>query len=340
VVLQNKRIHMKKVLLAASVAVALSVSAGAADFVLKFSHVVSENTPKGKAAVFFEKRLEELSKGRIDVQVYPSKQLYNDKAVLKAIRLNSVQMACPSFSKFGKIVPQLALFDLPFLFRDVDHLHRVQDGAVGQKLKDMVTAKGIVALDFWDNAFKQLSSSKKALIVPADAKGQKFRIMSSKVLEAQFKAVDANPQMMPFSEVYSGLQQGVIDGQENTNSNIFTKKFYEVQTDMTLSNHGYLGYLVVMSKKFWDSLPADLQADVKQAMKEATAKERELAVQLDKSQFAEIEKYAKETGKLKIHTLNKEQIQAWRDAVSKIYPEFYDPKKIGKDLIEAAINTK
>jgi len=331
---------MKKILLAAGVAAALSVSAGAADFVLKFSHVVSENTPKGQAAIFFEKRLEELSKGKIDVQVYPSKQLYNDKAVLKAIRLNSVQMACPSFSKFGKIVPQLALFDLPFLFRDIDHLHKVQDGPVGQKLKDMVTAKGIVALDFWDNAFKQLSSSKKALIMPSDAKGQKFRIMSSKVLEAQFKAVGANPQMMPFSEVYSGLQQGVIDGQENTNSNIYTKKFYEVQTDMTLSSHGYLGYLVVMSKKFWNSLPADLQADVKQAMKEATAKERELAIELDKSQFAEIEKYAKETGKLKIHTLNKEQVQAWRDAVSKIYPEFYDPKKIGKDLIEAAINTK
>ncbi len=331
---------MKKILLAAGVAAALSVSAGAADFVLKFSHVVSENTPKGQAAIFFEKRLEELSKGKIDVQVYPSKQLYNDKAVLKAIRLNSVQMACPSFSKFGKIVPQLALFDLPFLFRDIDHLHKVQDGPVGQKLKDMVTAKGIVALDFWDNAFKQLSSSKKALIMPSDAKGQKFRIMSSKVLEAQFKAVGANPQMMPFSEVYSGLQQGVIDGQENTNSNIFTKKFYEVQTDMTLSSHGYLGYLVVMSKKFWNSLPADLQADVKQAMKEATAKERELAVELDKSQFAEIEKYAKKTGKLKIHALNKEQVQAWREAVSKIYPEFYDPKKIGKDLIEAAINTK
>ncbi len=331
---------MKKILLAAGVAAALSVSAGAADFVLKFSHVVSENTPKGQAALFFEKRLEELSKGKIDVQVYPSKQLYNDKAVLKAIRLNSVQMACPSFSKFGKIVPQLALFDLPFLFRDIDHLHKVQDGPVGQKLKDMVTAKGIVALDFWDNAFKQLTSSKKALIKPSDAKGQKFRIMSSKVLEAQFKAVGANPQMMPFSEVYSGLQQGVIDGQENTNSNIFTKKFYEVQTDMTLSSHGYLGYLVVMSKKFWNSLPADLQANVKQAMKEATAKERELAVELDKSQFAEIEKYAKKTGKLKIHTLTKEQVQAWRDAVSKIYPEFYDSKKIGKDLIEAAINTK
>jgi C4-dicarboxylate-binding protein DctP len=331
---------MKKVLLAASVAVALSVSAGAADFVLKFSHVVSENTPKGKAAVFFEKRLEELSKGKIDVQVYPSSQLYKDKAVLKAIKLDSVQMACPSFSKFGKFVPNLALFDLPFLFKDIDHLHRVQDSDVGQKLKDMVTAKGYVALDFWDNAFKQFTSSKSALIAPNDAKGQKFRIMSSKVLEAQFQAVEANPQMMPFSEVYSALQQGVIDGQENTNSNIYTKKFYEVSKYMTVSNHGYLGYLVVMSKKFWDSLPADLQAATKQAMKEATAKEREWAVELDKSQFAEIEKYAKETKKLEITVLTPEQADAWRKVMSGIYPKFYDEKVIGKDLIEAAINTK
>ena len=331
---------MKKIILGAVTSALLASSAIAAEYTLKFSHVVSENTPKGLAAKFFEKRLEELSGGKIDVQVYPSKQLYNDKAVLKAIRLDSVQMACPSFSKFGKIVPQLALFDLPFLFRDIDHLHKVQDSEVGEKLKAMVTKKGFVALDFWDNHFKQLSSSKKALILPTDAKGQKFRIMSSKVLEAQFKAVGANPQMMPFSEVYSGLQQGVIDGQENTNSNIFTKKFYEVQTDLSVTNHGYLGYLVVMSKKFWNSLPADLQADVKQAMKEATAKERELAQELNDSQFAKIKEYAEKTGKLKIHNLNKEQIQAWRDAVSPIYSKFYDDKKIGKDLIEAAINTK
>lgn len=331
---------MKKVLLAVGVMAAMSASAVAADFVLKFSHVVSENTPKGKAALFFEKRLEELSKGRIDVQVYPNSQLYKDKAVLKAIRLDSVQMACPSFSKFGKFVPQLALFDLPFLFRDLDHLHKAQDSAVGQKLKDMVTAKGYVALDFWDNAFKQMTSSKKALIKPEDAKGQKFRIMSSKVLEAQFKAVGANPQMMPFSEVYSGLQQGVIDGEENTNSNIFTKKFYEVQKYMSVTNHGYLGYLVVMSKKFWNSLPADLQADVKQAMKEATAKEREYAVALDKSQFAQIEAYAKKSGKLQISKLTAEQIDAWRKVMSTIYPEFYDNKLIGKDLIQAVQNIK
>ncbi len=331
---------MKKVLLAAGVAAAMSVSAVAADYVLKFSHVVSENTPKGKAALFFEKRLEELSKGKIDVQVYPNSQLYKDKAVLKAIKLDSVQMACPSFSKFGKFVPQLALFDLPFLFKNIDQLHKVQDSAVGQKLKDMVTAKGYVALDFWDNAFKQFTSSKKALIKPEDAKGQKFRIMSSKVLEAQFKAVGANPQMMPFSEVYSALQQGVIDGQENTNSNIYTKKFYEVSKYMTVSNHGYLGYLVVMSKKFWNSLPDDLKAAVKQAMKEATAEERKLAVALDKSQFAKIKEYADKTKKLEITVLTPEQRAAWKKVMSTIYPKFYDDKVIGKSLIDAAQSVK
>ncbi|WP_258238996.1 TRAP transporter substrate-binding protein [Arcobacter sp. F155] len=309
-------------------------------FVLKFSHVVSPNTPKGKAADYFEKRLEELSEGRIDVQVYPSSQLYKDNAVLKALKLDSVQMAAPSFSKFGKIVPQLALFDLPFLFKDVDHLHRVQDGEVGQKLKDMVTDKGYVALSFWDNGFKQLSSSTKPLILPEDAEGQKFRIMSSKVLEAQFHAVGANPQMMPFSEVYSGLQQGVIDGQENTNSNIFTKKFHEVQKYLTVTNHGYLGYLVVMSQKFWNSLPADLQEDVKQAMKDATDKEREFAAQLNNEQFGLIKEYAEKTGKLEIINLNDEQKDAWRNAVSKIYPEFYDANSIGEDLIKGALATE
>ncbi len=331
---------MKKLVIGVVAAAMLATSGLAAEYTLKFSHVVSPNTPKGKAADFFEKRLEELSGGRIDVQVYPSSQLYKDNAVLKALRLDSVQMAAPSFSKFGKIVPQLALFDLPFLFKDIDHLHRVQDGDVGQKLKDMVDAKGIKALAFWDNHFKQLSSSKQALIKPEDAQGQKFRIMSSKVLEAQFNAIGANPQMMPFSEVYSGLQQGVIDGQENTNSNIYTKKFHEVQKYLSITNHGYLGYLVVMSKKFWNSLPADLQANVEQAMKEATEKEREFADQLNNEQFNLIKEYAQKTGKLEIINLSPEQRQEWANTVSKIYPEFYDADKIGEDLIKGALNTK
>ena len=331
---------MKKLVLSTLAAAVVATSGMAADYTLKFSHVVSANTPKGKAADFFEKRLEELSDGRIDVQVYPSSQLYKDNAVLKAIRLNSVQMAAPSFSKFGKIVPQLALFDLPFIFKDLDHLHRVQDGEVGTKLKALVTKKGIVALNFWDNGFKQLSSNKKPLLMPDDAKGQKFRIMSSKVLEAQFHAVGANPQMMPFSEVYSGLQQGVIDGQENTNSNIYTKKFHEVQKYLTVTNHGYLGYLVVMSQKFWDSLPADLQANVTQAINDATMKEREYAEQLNTQQFNQIKAYAEKTGNLEIINLTKEQKDAWKQAVSKIYPDFYDENKIGEDLIKGALATE
>ncbi|XPV69583.1 MAG: DctP family TRAP transporter solute-binding subunit [Halarcobacter sp.] len=309
-------------------------------YILKFSHVVNQNTPKGKAANFFEQRLEQLSKGMIDVQVYPSSQLYTDNAVLKALKLDSVQMAAPSFSKFGKIVPQLALFDLPFLFKDIHHLHRVQDGKVGQELKQMVTAKGYLALNFWDNGFKQLSSSKKALILPQDAKGQKFRIMSSKVLEAQFHVIGANPQMMPFSEVYSGLQQGVIDGQENTNSNIYTKKFHEVQKYLTISNHGYLGYLVVMSETFWNKLPQNLKDAVIQAMNEATLKEREYAEELNDAQFDLIKEYSKNTGKLDIIELTENQKNTWRQAVSKIYPEFYDADKIGEELIKGVLATE
>jgi len=331
---------MKKLVLSTLAAAVVATSGMAADYTLKFSHVVSPNTPKGKAADFFEKRLEELSAGRIDVQVYPSSQLYKDNAVLKALRLNSVQMAAPSFSKFGKIVPQLALFDLPFIFKDLDHLHRVQDGEVGTKLKSMVTAKGIVALNFWDNGFKQLSSNAKPLLMPEDAKGQKFRIMSSKVLEAQFHAVGANPQMMPFSEVYSGLQQGVIDAAENPISNIYTKKFHEVQKYLSISDHGYLGYLVVMSKKFWKSLPEDLQRNVTQAMNEATEKEREYALELNKKQLGLIQDYAKKTGKLEIFNLTAEQKNAWREKVSTIYPEFYSDRTIGKDLIEKTIATE
>ena len=317
-----------------SVALLASMSL-AADYVIKFSHVVSPNTPKGKAADYFAKRLEQLSHGRIKVEVYPNAQLCGDKVVLRKMKFNAVQMAAPSFSKFTGLVPQLALFDLPFLFNDTKHLHKVLDGEVGQKLLKMVDKKGYVALAYWDNGFKQISDSKRPLIKPEDAKGLKFRVMSSKVLIEQFKALDAIPVVLPFSEVYSALQQGVVDGQENTISNIYTKKFYEVQKYMTISNHGYLGYMVVISKKFWNKLPADLKKDVKQAMKEATQKERIWAKQLNDSQFAKIKEYADKTGKLKIIKLTKEQRKAWVKKLRSIYPKFYGT--IGEDLIEKAI---
>ncbi|WP_457562283.1 TRAP transporter substrate-binding protein [Caminibacter pacificus] len=307
----------------------------AAEYVIKFSHVVSPNTPKGKAADYFAKRVEELSHGRIKVEVYPNAQLGKDKVILRKMKFNTVQMAAPSFSKFTGLVPQLGLFDLPFLFKNEDHLHRVLDGKVGQKLLDMVTKKGYVALAYWDNGFKQLTDSKRPLIKPSDCKGLKFRVMSSKVLIEQFKALGAIPVVLPFSEVYSALQQGVVDGQENTISNIYTKKFYEVQRYMTMSNHGYLGYMVVMSKKFWNKLPADLKAVVKQAIKDATAKERVWAKELNNDQLNKIKEYAKKTGKLQIDYLSPEQRAVWEKKLRSIYPKFYNT--IGKDLIEEVI---
>jgi C4-dicarboxylate-binding protein DctP len=317
-----------------SITVAASLSM-AAQYVIKFSHVVSPDTPKGKAADYFAKRVEELSHGKIEVKVFPNAQLCGDKVVLRKLKFGTVQMAAPSFSKFTGLVPQLALFDLPFLFKNEAHLHKVLDGEVGQKLLKMVDKKGYVALAYWDNGFKQLTDSKRPLIKPDDCRGLKFRVMSSKVLIEQFKALGAIPVVLPFSEVYSALQQGVVDGQENTISNIYTKKFYEVQRYMTLTNHGYLGYMVVMSKKFWNRLPDNLKAVIKQAIKEATAKERVWAKELNDEQFAKIKEYAQKTGKLEIDTLTPEQRAVWEKKLRSIYPKFYN--MIGKDLIEKAI---
>lgn len=328
-----------KLLSALILAASLSVSAfGAKVYTIKFAHVVASSTPKGKAADFFAKRAEELSKGQIKVQVFPASQLVGDDRVFGAMKLGNVQMAAPSFSKFTPIVPQFELFDMPFLFRDADHLHAVQDGEVGAEIKNLIEKKGFVALDYWDAGFKQFSSSKKAILTPEDAKGQKMRIMSSKVLEAQVKVVGGNPQVLPFSEVYSALQQGVVDSAENPLSNFYNSKFHEVQSSLVMSNHGYLGYLVIISDKFWKSLPDDLKAVVKQAMTEATKFEREETAKDEALIMENLRKYAKDTGKLQIFELSQEQKDAWVNVMRPIYPEFYPT--IGKELIEKTINTK
>lgn len=330
---------MKNVLKLAALSALLATSGLAADYVMKVSHVVSAATPKGKAADFFEKRVEELTGGKIDVQVFPNSQLYGDGEELKALAMNNVQVIMPSLSKFTSIAPAMQLFDLPFIFRDKNHLYKVMDGEVGKALKSKVDEKKqMIALDYWDAGFKHFSSSKKPVINPKDAAGLKFRIQSSKVLEAQFKAVGGNPQVLPFSEVYSALQQGVVDGTENPLSNFYTKKFYEVQSSLTLSGHGYLGYLVVMNEQFWNKLPKDLQASVAKAMTEATALERKESAVEDDKIMAELTKYAKATNKLKIITLTDKQKKEWQKAMNPVYPQFYDV--IGEDLIKKAINTK
>lgn len=323
---------MKKLtfLLALLLSAALVTPAVAKPIVLKFSHVVAVDTPKGQAAEYFKKLVEERSNNAIKVEVYPNSSLFNDKDVIVPLMTNSVQMAAPSFSKFTKFAPQVQLFDLPFLFDDADHLHRVCTGEVGQEILKVVGKKGLVGLSFWDNGFKQLSAN-KPLLTPEDAAGLKFRIMSSKVLEEQFHAVHANPQVLPFSEVYSALQQGVVDACENPLSNFYTKKFYEVQTDLTLSNHGYLGYLVVTNKIFWNKLSDEHKKLIKQAMDEATVYGNKLALDMAQSYLQKV----KDSGKTTVHTLTPEQRQAWKSKMMTIYPKFYDA--IGKDLIDGAI---
>jgi len=284
---------------------------------------------------FFSKRVNELSNGEIEVRIYPNAQLYNDRAVIKALRYNSVQMAAPSFSKFTSIVPQLQIFDLPFLFRDEEHLHTILDGEVGEHLKSLVEQKGIKALSFWDSGFKQLSSSKGALIEPKDANGLQFRIMSSKVIEAQFEVLGASVQILPFSEVYSALQQGVVDAAENPLSNFYTKKFYEAQSNLTISNHGYLGSLVVMSRRFYEKLPLKFKKIVIRALDETTVMQRKLVKKMDEDYLQKLQDYSKKSSKLKIHHLSHEQREKWREKMSEIYTEFYDV--IGKDIIKESI---
>jgi C4-dicarboxylate-binding protein DctP len=299
--------------------------------VIKFCHVVAVDTPKGQAAEYFKKLVEERSGGKMVVEVYPNSSLFDDKNVMEPLMTNAIQMAAPAFSKFTKFAPQLQLFDLPFLFNDPDHLHKVTTGPVGQKVLSVVGKKGLVGLAFWDNGFKELSAN-KPLLLPQDADGLKFRIMSSKVLEAQMKAVGGNPQVLPFSEVYSALQQRVVDACENPLSNFYTQKFYEVQTDLTMTNHGYLGYLVVTNKLFWKKLTDDQRALITKAMADATVYGNDLAQKMAEDYLAKI----KATGKTKIHQLTPEQRKAWKEKMLAIYPEFYDV--VGKDLIQEAID--
>ena len=300
-------------------------------YTIKFSHVVAEDTPKGQGAKYFKEIVEERSDGRIEVNIFPNAALYGDREAIEAMKMNAIQMACPSFSKFTGFVPELQIFDLPFLFNDRDHLYRFMDSEVGQELLEMVKARGLLGLDYWDNGFKQMSLDSHALIEPEDAEGQKFRIMSSKVLEAQFEAVDASPQVLPFSEVYSALQQGVVDGQENTLSNIYTKKFHEVQNYLTLSNHGYLGYMLITNQIFWNSLPDDLKKVVKDCVDDATEYTNNRAKELNMEQLEKI----RASGSVEIHKLTPEERGEWKEEMLEIYPEFYEV--IGKQRIETAL---
>ena len=258
--------------------------------------------------------------------VFPSAQLYGDNQAIEALSAGFIEMAAPSSAKFVGSVPALQLFDMPFLFPNIETVHKVVDGPIGDDIRAMFVERGlgIKLMTFWDNAFKQFSDNVRPLIKPADFKGVKFRIMSSDVLEAQMHGLGGVGLKLPFAEVYNALEQGVVDGQENTASNIYTKKFHEVQKYMTFSNHGYLGYAVIMNQKFWDKLPADIQKTISKILKEVTAEARMKAIELDQKQSALIRDYAKKSGRLKIYDLTAAQTAALQKAMKPVHDKFAD----------------
>ncbi len=322
---------MRKLILAAASIAALAVAGPASaqsPIVIKFSHVVASDTPKGKAADKFKELAEKYTNGKVKVEVYPNSTLYKDKEELEALQLGAVQMLAPSNSKFGPIgIKEFEVFDLPYILPDLKTLRKVTDGALGNRLLKLLDSKGMTGLAYWDNGFKQMSANKK-LVAPADYKGLKFRIQSSKVLEAQFRTLGAIPQVMAFSDVYQALQTGVVDGQENTWSNIYTQKMHEVQKYITTTNHGYIGYVVVVNKKFWDGLPADIRDELSKAMTEATAFGNSQSARENDDALEAIKK----TGKSEIITLTPEQDEAMRKAMMPVYKEV--ASRVGQPLID------
>jgi len=319
----------KKILAAVvTLALALPLSAQAAPIIIKFSHVVANDTPKGQAANYFKKLAEERTKGRVKVEVYPNSQLFKDKEEMEALQMGSVQMLAPSLAKFAPLgLKEFELFDLPFIFDDYAELHKVTQGPVGAKLLKKLETKGLIGLAYWDNGFKVMSAN-KPLHKPEDMKGLKMRIQSSKVLDSQMRSVGAIPQVLAFSEVYQALQTGVVDGTENPPSNLYTQKMHEVQKYVTMSNHGYLGYAVLVNKKFWMGLPADIRAALESSMKDATAFANSVAKKDNDLAMAGVKK----SGKSQIITLTPAERAAWKKAMDKTHKD--NMGRIGADIVK------
>ena len=327
---RNDRMLMLRTALLALILQFLALPAGAeGPIVIKFSHVVAADTPKGKASEFFKRRAEELTRGRVKVEVYPNSSLYKDKEELEALQLGAVQMLAPSLAKFGPLGgKEFEVFDLPYIFDNYADLHRVTQGPVGASILRQLDGKGIIGLAFWDNGFKSFSAN-TPIRTPADLKGKKLRIQPSKVLEEQVRALGALPQVMAFSEVYQALRTGVVDGTENPHSNMYTQRMHEVQKYLCLTDHGYLGYAVIANKKFWDGLPGDVRSQLEQAMKESTVYANRIAQEENERSLELIRK----SGKTQIHVPSKEEREAFRRVLIPVHARM--EARIGASLIRA-----
>lgn len=295
--------------------------------VIKFSHVVSEFTPKGLAARRFAELVHERTQGRVEVQVYPNSQLYMDGEEVDALINNHVQMIAPATAKMTEFFPQLFLFDLPFMFEDYEQVHRYIDSEVGRRLLQKLRTEGMLSLTMWDNGFKVMTAN-RPLRVPEDFHGLRFRIMPSRVLDAQFVQLGAHARDLPFSDVYSALERKLVDAAENTPSNIYSKKFYMVQEHMTVSNHGYLGYLVLTNEEFWLNLPDDIRVVLEQTLAEITEWERQIAEEQNERDLERIIR----SGQIEVHHLSEAERAAWREALLPVHEKFL--KDTGTELLQ------
>jgi C4-dicarboxylate-binding protein DctP len=322
---------MRKWLLAAAVA-AIIAAPGAvmaqAPIVIKFSHVVANDTPKGKGALKFKELAEKYTNGKVKVEVYPNSQLFKDKEEIEALQLGSVQMLAPSTSKFAPLgAKEFEALDLPWLFKDIETFLKTMKGPLGKWLFTKLEPKGISGLAFWDNGFHMVSAN-RPLLMPADFQGLKMRISGSKIADRYLRDAGAIPQIMAFSEVYQALQTGVVDGCENTASNYLTQKFHEVQKHITVSYHGHLQYAVIVNSKFWNGLPADIRTQLEKAMDEATDYTNSIAVKENEDALAEIKK----SGKTTLHYLTDDQRKAWQTAMAPTYK--WAKGRIGEEVLE------
>lgn len=312
------------------VALAIAPARAEEPILIRFSHVVGENTPKGKGAQLFKERVEARLAGKVKVEIYPRSQKFNDDEVFMALLFGDVEMAAPSFSKFRSYAPVLKVFDLPFLFKDVDHVHRFQQSEIGQQLLQTMLPVGIEGLAYWDNGMRAISAN-KPLRVPTDAKGLVIRIEPSDVIQQQYAMIGAVGLPMTFDQVFDAIKEGVVKGQENSWSNIYSRQIQTLQKHFTELNHSFQGYMVIAHQDFWEDLPDDIRSELEQILAEVTTEVNRIASEQAQSDRGKVAA----TDGVVILTPSEKDLQLWRDAMTPVWSVFQP--EIGAEVIDGAV---